>query len=237
MLAILLLLAASAFAQPDRFGLPECAGPDAELLTRTGFVICHSGLLRTPLWAAHVVYRDRAGTVTPRPRHFRRDWELKQPGAADSDYRNSGWARGHLVPAQDLAGDEQAVRASFLLSNAVPQDPSLNSGKWRALENAVRRLARKADFVVVFTGPIFCGEPSVRIGINRVAVPCALFKVVLHGSDPIAAEAYIMPNDRNPDEPFSAFGASLTEVGHRTGLRFFASLTSAVGQPRSGPAE
>jgi hypothetical protein len=45
--------------------------------------------------------------------------------------------------------------------------------------------AADADFVVVFTGPIFCTKME-RIGVNSVAVPCQLYKVVLaaRGGDP-----------------------------------------------------
>jgi endonuclease G len=82
-----------------------------------------------------------------------------------------------LVPAADVASSEQAVRDSFLLSNVLPQNSSLNSGKWRLLEKAIRRLAADSDLVVVFTGPIFCTKME-RIGANRVAVPCQLYKVL-----------------------------------------------------------
>jgi endonuclease G len=120
------------------------------------------------------------------------------------------------------------VRDSFLLSNVLPQNSSLNSGKWRLLEKAIRRLAVEADFVVVFTGPIFCTTVE-RIGANRVAVPCQLYKVVLaaRGAD-LTAFAAILPNHSNPAGGLDEFATSVAEVERRTGLDFFGALPSAL---------
>jgi endonuclease G len=120
------------------------------------------------------------------------------------------------------------MRDSFLLSNALPQNSSLNSGKWRLLEEAIRRLAADADFVVVFTGPIFCATVE-RIGANRVAVPCQLYKVVLaaRGAE-LTAFAAILPNDSNPAGGLDEFATSVAEVERRTGLDFFGALPLAL---------
>lgn len=223
MFVALLLLAvrAALLAQPGPSGLPACSAPDQELAFRAGFVVCYSGSLRVPVWTAHELKVSRNADPPARPRrHFRRDRALKLPGAADADYRHSGYARGHMVPVADLGGEADAVADAFLLSNAVPQHPGLNSGKWRVLESTARRLAASADFAIVFTGPIFC-DTAPRIGANQVAVPCELFKVVLarRGAERLTLAA-ILPNDRNPSEPLAAFLTTVAEVERRTGLAF-----------------
>ncbi|MFN7918527.1 MAG: DNA/RNA non-specific endonuclease [Bryobacteraceae bacterium] len=224
---ILVLAAHALLAQPDRFGLPACEIPGQELAIRSAFVLCHSASLRVPVWTAYEITPERLNGEAQRPRHFRRDHALSQPGASDSDYRNSGFSRGHLVPASDMAWSEDALRDSFLLSNVVPQNAALNSGKWRVLETAVRKLAAGADFVLVFTGPVFCPD-DVRIGANQVAVPCQLFKVVVAGRGPdIHAFAAILPNGYNPAEPLAHFACSIAEVERRTGLDFLSALSSS----------
>jgi hypothetical protein len=50
------------------------------------------------------------------PAHPRKPRCRFLPPAHDSDYRHSGYSRGHLVPAADVASSEQAVSDSFLLS-------------------------------------------------------------------------------------------------------------------------
>ncbi|MBI4908698.1 MAG: DNA/RNA non-specific endonuclease [Acidobacteria bacterium] len=227
--ALLLLLAIQPLAaQPERFGLPACTGPNREIAVRTGFTMWFDAMHKTPLWSAYELTAERlsAAAGVRRARHFRHDAELSS--AFDSDYRLSGYSRGHVVPAADVAWSEGGLRDSFLLSNAVPQNGALNSGKWRVLENAVRKLAVTSDFVVVFTGPVLC-EGAAHIGASSVTVPCELYKVVIAGKGgELKMFAAMLPNDRNPGEPLSAFLTPVAEVERRTGLDFCHALPADV---------
>jgi endonuclease G len=168
----LALLPASAQAP---FGSPACPGEPAD---RVFFFLCYSPAHKIPLWVAHNLTPEQLdGAAASRPSRFRQDRGLASPSAPDRDYRSSGFHRGHLVPAADFSSPE-AVRATFLLSNVVPQTPSVNTGLWRRLENAVRRAAGAADRVHIFTGTLFEGEPKT-IGPNQVAVPSHTYKVIL----------------------------------------------------------
>lgn len=222
----LLLLAAPLLAQTDRFGLPACSGPDLEIVTKRFFTVCHSSPLRTPVWAVHELSPSRlASRVSPRRSKFRRDRTLSLPGAADADYRNSGWTRGHLVPARDMSFDEQAYAESFLLSNAVPQNGQLNRSAWRRLENQVRRIAETADSVIVITGAIFPKGPE-RIGASGVAVPSELYKVVLAvRGGKVWMTAAVLPNSE-PDGSLESFAVPVAELERKTGLKFFHRLES-----------
>lgn len=214
----ILLLPALLLAQVDRFGLPACSGPDRTLAIKTAFILCHDAQTKTPVWTAHEITPGALAPSLARRNSFRRDHSLGHPGASDADYRNSGWTRGHMVPAADVAGNEQALRESFLLSNAVPQDASLNRSLWRRLENEIRRRARTADSVIVFTGPIFCDNPE-RIGPGKVAVPCELFKVAveIRGTQTTTI-AVIAPNTPILTGNWTDFTVPLSRVRERTGL-------------------
>jgi endonuclease G len=91
----------------------------------------------------------------------------------------------------------------------------------------VREIARAADAVYIFTGPIFSGKPEF-IGRHRVAVPSHTFKValVIQGG---ARKMYaaIVPNAPLVSEPLEAFTTSVEEVQRQTGLDFFAALDDA----------
>ncbi len=230
MLTAILLLAAiqTANAQPDRFGLPACSGPTNELAHRAAFTLCYSATHKAPLWTIYEITPERLHGSAPRPKRFRHDPTLAVPSASDADFRNSGYSRGHMVPAADMAFDEAALHDAFLLSNALPQNASLNQGKWRALENAVRRIAASADSVVVLSGPIFCPD-SPRIGPNQLAVPCYFFKAILttRGQQHDAFAA-ILPNADNPSDALPHFAVSICEVESRTGLNFFDALPQSV---------
>ncbi len=98
-LAFLFALLQTLLAQPDRFGLPACSAPDRELAQRTALVLCYSGTLKVPIWTAYELRPENLHGSALRRKSFRRDPFLTGPSSFDSDYRNSGFSRGHMIPA------------------------------------------------------------------------------------------------------------------------------------------
>ncbi len=220
-----LVLAATLSAQPDRYGRPACdAANHDELADRTYFVLCHSADRKVPTWVAYELKPAQLLGDASRPHNFRRDTALAHQGARDADYRNSGYSRGHLAPARDFAWSSDAIRATFLLSNAAPQVQSTNAGLWSRLERTVRRLAAAADAVYIYTGLIFEG-PTATIGDGRVVVPSHFFKAVLVEKDGVRTMyAAIIPNAPTVGEPLASFLTTVAEVEQRTGLNLFSAL-------------
>jgi endonuclease G len=226
-LLLLAALAVSAPAQHARFGLPACFAPHVEFAGRRYFLLCHDSDAKTSAWVGYELKPQQLLRVAQRPRRFRSDTALSRPGAADADYRHTGFSRGHLAPVADFSWSEEAVRATFLLSNAVPQRQRVNAGRWAQVEAAVRSLAARSDAAFVFTGPIFPADPA-RIGAGRVAVPSHLFKVVLAvKGDRKSMFAAIVPNVDHVPEPLAHFLTSVDEVERQTGLDFFSGLDDA----------
>jgi endonuclease G len=219
---LLALLPASAQAP---VGSPACPGEPAD---RVFFYTCHSPDHKVPFWVAHILTPEQIeGGAAPRPSRFRPDHGLASRSAADRDYHSSGFHRGHLAPAADFSSSD-AVRATFLLSNAVPQQPSVNTGAWRRLENAIRRAARSSDRVHVFTGTLFEGEPKT-IGPGQVAVPSHTYKVILLiQGDSTKMFAAIVPNQENVSGSLEQFSVTVDEVERRSGLDFFSELEDAL---------
>lgn len=217
-----ILMTGSLVAQTDRFGLPACANPDDELADRTYFIACHNSSRKVPVWVGYELKPGHLTHPSVTRTRFRRDPFLAQAGAEDSDYTYSGYSRGHMAPAADFAWSAEAFRATFLLSNAVPQLQSVNAGPWARLENAVRRMARTADRIYVFSGPIFGDEASV-IGGGRVAVPTHFFKAVLveHGGHRTVYGA-VVPHELTGTETLSDFFVSIGTLS--TGQDWISSL-------------
>jgi len=221
LLATLLLIASAAPAQP--FGSPACHGESAD---RVFLFLCHSPDRKAPLWTAYTSSPAHLDGSAPRPRRFHQDFQLITPGASDSDYLHSGYSRGHLAPAADFAFSDTAIRATFLLSNAIPQRQSVNAGRWRQVEAAVREIARHADRVHVFTGVLFEGEPR-RIGTG-VSVPSHTYKVILvERGQERKMYAVIVPNQDHVRETIDQLAVTVDEVEQRTGLDFFSELPDA----------
>lgn len=129
-----------------------------------------------------------AGTVNRSHFKFKEYEDIpKHPRATLADYRNSGFDRGHLIPAGDCKASEEKMGETFLLSNICPQNPQFNRVYWAKLERHVRDLTKTSTVFHVVTGPLFLpkeSEDGTRwvkyqvIGNGDVAVPTHFFKVI-----------------------------------------------------------
>jgi len=63
-----------------------------------------------------------ARSVTDRSDHFKVDEMVVSGSASDDNYRGSGYDRGHLVPAGDLAFSRDTLEITFYYSNIPPSD-------------------------------------------------------------------------------------------------------------------
>ena len=185
------------------------------------YAVLHSGVTKTPLWAAeHLTKRGLAKKVD-RDDDFRPELSLPQDQRAElADYVGSGYDRGHLAPAADMTTDK-AMRESFSLANMTPQNPTNNRGLWAGLESKTRNLATKQGELYVVSGVIFAGSSIKRIN-KRVFVPSSYFKAVY---DPKTGEsgAYLVTNDDSKDYKT----VSINEIVQVAGIDPFPSIPAA----------
>uniref|UniRef100_A0A9J8BZR1 Endonuclease domain-containing 1 protein n=2 Tax=Cyprinus carpio TaxID=7962 RepID=A0A9J8BZR1_CYPCA len=89
--------------------------------------------------------------------------------AVTDDYKHSGFDRGHLAPVY-LASSQDCADATFTLTNAAPQNPSFNSGKWRTLEEKIsneltKRCLSKKNTAYIVTG-VVPGKNKIKGKVN-----------------------------------------------------------------------
>ncbi len=178
-----------------------------------------------PEWVHYRLTASMAAGQEPRSDRFRPDPQVRTGSAALEDYVGSGYDRGHLAPAADMAFDAVAMSESFYLSNMSPQAPSLNRGGWRVLEGLVRDWAREYGELYVTVGPLF-SEPLGRIGPNEVTVPSAYYKAVYCPAYRQMV-AFIVPNARL-DRPVLSYMRTVDEVERLTGLDLYVSLPDSL---------
>lgn len=172
-------------------------------------------------WVAYKLTRSNLNNAKfKRKDNFRSDPDVKSASASVTDYKGSGYDRGHLAPAADFTWTEQGMDESFFMSNMSPQDPAFNRGIWKKLEEKVRTWAKQEGELFVVTGPVF-KEKRKKIGKNKVAVPSHYYKIVLDisGND-IKAIGFILPNEKSSQQ-LSFFAVSVDDVEDITGLDFF----------------
>lgn len=208
------------YVADDLYFLPK--GKSKDIIRHKYFALGYSEKHEVPEWVAYELTRAQLnkGRVK-REDNFRPDPKVGTKSATTSDYRRSGYDRGHLVPAADRAFSREAMDETFYMSNIAPQERKFNGGIWRELEELTRDWARKYRKVYVVTGPVLTKRAKARIGSNYVAVPNSFYKVILDLSEPeLKAIGYILPNKRS-DEPLQEYATSVDEVEELTGIDFF----------------
>lgn len=153
-------------------------------------------------WVAYELKAEELIPVVTRSDNFKPDPLVKSGTANNTDYKASGFDRGHLAPAADMLCDEKAMEESFYYSNISPQHPSLNRGKWRSLEEMVRQWAIEFGTVYIVSGPLFM-DSIKYIGNNQVAIPSHFYKAVLvYTKQYKQSIGFILPNEKCSEDIF-----------------------------------
>lgn len=201
---------------------------DAALLHYPGFDVMFSAEHHQPYYVAWVLTPEHArATAAKRSDNFRPDPDVD--GSAQlSDYRRSGYDRGHMAPSADFKYSEEAQQATFFLTNICPQDNSLNAGAWARLEEQCRSWAQRDSTLVIVAGPILNDRLTQTIGETQVTVPSRFFKVVLAPyANPPRAIGFIMPNTY-VEGGVQATAMSVDQVEEITGYDFFGYLPDEI---------
>lgn len=211
----------------DTLFLPQCSGgDDHEHRDFLGYSICYREQYEQAEWSATVLTRENLqNKVAERTDDFRADPQIATGSATPDDYKRSGYDRGHLVPAADMAWSEQAMSESFFMSNMSPQAPSFNRGIWNKLEGKVRDYAKKFGTVYTVSGPILEKTTYATIGENNVAVPEFYYKVILAhtDTDEWSAIGFIFPNEGS-DASYFDYAVAVDEIEARCNIDFFYQL-------------
>jgi len=217
-------------AEPPQYdnlalGIP---GKCDTLIDRPGYAL---GYIEYHEQAAFVIYkltaREALTKEAQRTNRFRSDPEIPTGSATTTDYRRSGYDRGHLAPAAVMAFSVQTMADSFFMSNMSPQKPAFNRGIWKRLEEQVRQIAIREKAIYVVTGPILPKKKTVTIGANQVTVSTHYYKVIFDLTPPRKMIGFILPNEGS-DRPLEGFAVTVDVVEKATGLDFFSALPKAV---------
>lgn len=202
--------------------------PQEEIIRHTAFTLCYCEKEEQAKWVAYRLTAEMcSGKGEARSDNFREDPDVRTHSAVPDDYKKSGYDRGHLCPAGDMAWSRLAMSESFLMSNMSPQLPAFNRGIWKNLESEVRRWAiDNKEIYVVTAGVPEEGLPV--IGANKVAVPRYYYKVILDVHPPeYKAIGFILPNAAGRD-PLSAYAVTIDSVERLTGIDFFPALPDSL---------
>ncbi len=199
-----------------------------EIVTHTHYLLCYVEAHEQPSWTAYILKGEKLkeGRLR-RTQDFREDPKVATQSATLSDYRRSGYDRGHLVPAGDFKWDSIGMSETFYLSNMSPQLHEFNAGIWEAIERTVRNWAKQKGLLVVYTGPVL--RPNLKKIGQNVSVPDTFYKVVytISGKE-VQAVAFLVPHRPFPENMVARFMVSVDSVEKVTGIDFFPALPDDI---------
>jgi endonuclease G len=158
---------------------------------------------------------------------FRIDPKVKANPVKSTDYQGSGYDRGHLCPAADMALNLTAMSETFYMSNMSPMAASFNRGIWSKLEDWVRAAALQEGGLYVVTGPVLsksCG--SIK---QSITIPCAFYKIVFKGGTNPKMLGFLLSNAGTSDA-VQKFVVTVDALEQQTGIDFFPQLEDALEQ-------
>lgn len=226
---------AARYTFPARAEIPEWeAGKKRkeQIIRHEGYTVSYNSDYRIANWVAYeLTSKEAKSKKATRSNKFVPDPLVKGATALNEDYTRTGYDRGHLAPAGDMKWSMKAMRESFYLSNICPQDPDLNRGIWKELEEQIRLWASENGSLLVVTGPIITDDLR-RLGKNRVGIPKRFFKVVCtQTAGRPEGVGFLFDNRDYGDTPLRSMMIPIDSVESVTGIDFFPSLPDSIERP------
>ena len=112
------------------------------LMEKSTYALSYNNTTHNPNWVSWHLCSDDLGSVTRSDKRsdgtgFHADKDLPEGWyrVLYSDYTNSGFTRGHMIPSNDRTLTNEENDEVFLMTNMVPQTKNNNNTVWEGLED------------------------------------------------------------------------------------------------------
>lgn len=207
------------------------------LVTKEEYVLSYSRQKGSANWVSWHLDEEWLGEA-PRQNDFRADSSLPDPWfeADQTDYRNTGFDRGHLCPSADRTLSVDDNSNTFLMTNMIPQAPNNNRITWAGLEKYCRTLLAGGNEIYIIAGGYGIGGEGSKgfteyIAGGKVVVPASTWKVIMvipDGEDDVnrvttntCLIAVDMPNNQSLSSDWTCYQTTVDEIEAKTGYDFF----------------
>ena len=194
-------------------------------------------------WTCYTMHAGNNLSNTDRNDDFKADPDVTT-SAQLSDYKNSGFSRGHLCPSLDRQCSVEQNKQTFFLTNMQPQWQKHNGGLWKNLEDKVNTWSRTGlcDTIYVVKAATISdvnlgGEVSSGVYAekcnNRLLVPKYFYMAILgynksqdtyHALGLWTEHADVSDTNKN----YGDYAITIDELERRTGIDFFCNLPDEI---------
>lgn len=192
-----------------------------QIINKQGYILSYNELHEQPNWVFYKLFPSDINCIDRaiRKNKFKEDYSIPTGSSTLSDYKGSGFDRGHLKPSADESCNQELMDETFLMSNMSPQSPGFNRGIWKYLESHVRSLINENDSLYVYTAGVLSDDLST-IGVNKVSVPKCYYKILyIFNNGNIKTESYLIPNIKCEDN-YDSYLTDISIIEDTTGLDF-----------------
>lgn len=202
---------------------------DHQVVDQVYYTICWNSKYKVADWVAYTITREHLNnSVASRTEDFREDPKVPTTPTL-SDYRNSGYDRGHLFAAASAKYSEEAMSSTFLLTNMVAMKHVYNSKLYLKAEDAERDAARLYGTLYAVSGPV------IREGVNYnyigsgVLVPLECYKalLIIDKDNNVYTIALVLPQDYQNGN-LRPYLLTVNELEYLTGIDFFPELDDNI---------
>jgi endonuclease G len=200
-------------------------------------------------WTCYELHAGNTMSTVKRKDDFKADPEVAVSSQL-SDYKNSGFARGHLCPSADRLCSVDQNKQTFFLTNMQPQYTSHNSGLWSRLEDLVRDFATDDSYTGAHCDTLYVVKAATitdKVTIDdaqvdgiyadkcngNLIVPKYFYMALLHyNKDTDSYQALALWTDHigttQPVANLGDYAISIEELEKRTGIDFFCNLPDDI---------
>lgn len=216
---MLTVFSVSVFAVSDFVKKQYPVGDDVKaVIEYDAYAVLYDKVSQNPIWVICEVGPEALIANVERKDCF--DKDQNGNGADPKSFSGENLDTGHQAPCGYFLISFLRMKESFYMTNMCGQDPNLNRGIWKKLEQQVLEWVRNNYSFVVVCGPVWIGKEH-RKTHNGVWVPEAFFKTIWN-TKTNEKISFIFPNHKiDKEAKLSDFVVTSLEVKHATGREFF----------------
>ncbi len=184
---------------------------------------------RANRWTCYEMYKDNSVKNVTRNDNFREDPDIPTKYQTTlSDYKGSGYSRGHLCPSSDRLCSLEQNSQTFYLSNMQPQIQGHNGGVWNNLEIKLRDSWNQdsmRDTLYVVKGATIDDNNIMTYTSSGLIVPQYFYIALLSVKDGVYhALGVWSPHKTGSTTEY----ITIDELEKRTGIDFFCNLPDDI---------